>query len=148
MPADPYITLASLTADLPESTLNDACDDDKDGVADEAIVAALIAGGCADVDEYLGGRFTVPLTVEMFTDEALPALITSAAKLFTLRRVFQRRGITGDQFPFRDPLNERIKALSAIRDGRAGLPGLVEESKGTTPAAAVTEDCSVDGSMA
>ncbi len=146
MPADPYISQDDLLADIPLATFTDACDDDKDGVADEDVVAALIAGGCADVDEYLAARYTTPLTADLFDPEGLPALVTSAAKLFTLRRIFQRRGLTGDNFPFRDALAERIAALKAVRDGKANLPNLTEGNEGVSPGAAVTEAMATEGS--
>ena len=56
-----YLTPDDLTAQIPAAQLVELADDDGDGVADAAVLAAAIAAAEATLDGYLQTRYPLPL---------------------------------------------------------------------------------------
>lgn len=121
-----YITLDDLKGKLPASQIVDALDDDRDGEIDAAVLTQLLNEASTAVDGYLEGRYTTPLTAEMFTTGRIPAAIVEAAKLIALKVICGRRGIADENFPFRDELKRSLDWLEQIREGKLSLAGFDE----------------------
>jgi phage gp36-like protein len=90
----PYHTRASIaSADIPPSFLLDALDDDRDGEEDAGLYDQLAENASAEVDGYLGGRYTVPFT------GTVPPLVIVASRIFCLEGLYARRGYTRKSDP-------------------------------------------------
>jgi phage gp36-like protein len=141
----PYVDQTALLGKLPLQHLVDATDDDKDRQPDESVITTICEDASDAVDSFLEGRYTVPLTPEMFGNGVLPRIVTQAALFFALRDIYGRRGMFGEQFPYRDQLEECVKELQRIREDQTTLPDYTEDS--SSPGVAITEDSQIDGRL-
>lgn len=110
-----YIVQSDLHALVPPAFVVEALDDDRDGLADAGVWAAVEAEAAGQVDSRLGGRYAVPFGAP------LPAIVTEAAKLFAAEALYQRRGQSGENNPFTGRANAMRKRLEAIGAGEAPL---------------------------
>lgn len=134
----PYTTQAEIETKIPAPHLVDALDDDRDGKADDEVLANIIESAGNAVDAYLAGLYPVP-----FADPA-PAPCREAAFTFACETIYDRRQIL-DKNPFRDRADFWRKRLEAI--GKSEIPLAANQAKEFTPGKAVTEAVDVDGSM-
>ena len=88
----PYLSLPDLLAAHSEQALIDLTDrtDPPAGQIDTAVVDAAIAGAAAEVDSYLGQRYTVPLA------NPAPAAVADAALTITWYRLHTDRAADKD----------------------------------------------------
>jgi phage gp36-like protein len=133
-----YTTQAKIVAKLPAQHLNDACDDDGDGSADNGVLDAVIAGAATAVDAYLAGLYSVP-----FADPA-PAVCQEAALVFACETIYDRRQIV-EKNPYKERADFWRDRLEKI--GKGEIPLDASQAKEYTPGAAITEDVSVDDTM-
>jgi phage gp36-like protein len=113
-----YLEWADLITEIPADFATGALDDDNDGSAE--MFDAVAEAASREVDAYLEGRYTVPLT-----DDPLPAIVKSAAVLFCAEKCYSRRG-QSERFPIeaKTRLQGLVNTLKAIRDGKTQLlPG-------------------------
>jgi hypothetical protein len=134
----PYVTQAQIQTAIPAPHLNDALDDDRDGLADAGLLDLVIAKASQAVDAALSGIFDVP-----FTDPA-PAAVAEAAFIFSCELVYDRRQIV-EKNPFKDRADDWRGRLEKIGKGDLPLDATLERN--FSPGAAVTENVSVDGTM-
>ena len=96
MPRPVYTTLAQVTAKLPNDFIVQALDDDKDGLLDEDVWAAVAADAADQVDDRLGQRYSVP-----FDPANLSAKVRASSLMFVLETLYLRRGFgTEETNPF------------------------------------------------
>lgn len=121
----PYLTLSDLLAAHSEQALIDLTDrtDPPTGTIVAAVVDAAIAGACAEVDSYLGQRYSVPLS------DPVPAAVTDAALTITWYRLHTDRAADKD---LRVRYEDAVRWLRDVSAGRAALPGVATSS--TAPA--------------
>jgi len=79
-----YCMLADLEKRLDPQWLRALSDDDGDGVADEGVIAAVIADADALIDTFLRARFTVPL-------ESVPDIVRTISAAIALYLLLTRR---------------------------------------------------------
>jgi phage gp36-like protein len=79
-----YLTAEDLAAQVPAHQLLELADDDGDGQADAAVLAAAIAAAEATVDGYLQARYRLPLA-------AVPAVLTRLARDLAVWELWSRR---------------------------------------------------------
>lgn len=121
MPRVVYTTLDQVQAKLPYDFIVEALDDDKDGLADDAVWDLVAADAADQVDARLGQRYATP-----FTTDNLPAPAKSASLLFVLETLYQRRGYgTQENNPF----------LLSARAARAELEKIGSGEKQMSPTA-------------
>lgn len=144
----PYfaLTVEACLAEMAKAHLIDATDDNHDGQPDQDVLDNISASASAEVDEYLESRYSTPLTADMFTSGALPVLVTNAARLFAIRKVFKRRAIAESELPLKEEIKRVTDLLGMIRDGEYALPGLAEDVESATQGAAVTDTMATEGS--
>lgn len=115
-----YTTLAQIKAKLPHEFVVEALDDDKDGVMDEDVLAAVLEDAASQVDARLGQRYAVP-----FDPDDLPAIVSSSSLMFVLETLYQRRGYgTEENNPFLASARAARRKLEEIGMGTGQLtPG-------------------------
>lgn len=117
MPRPLYTTLAQVTAKLPNDFIVQALDDDKDGLIDEDVWAAVAADAADQVDDRLGQRYSVP-----FDPANLSAKVRASSLMFVLESLYLRRGFgTEDTNPFINSARAARRELSAIGNGEVPL---------------------------
>lgn len=109
----PYVTRNQVTGKLPDKILNDALDDDKDGTEDPGVFDDIVASASLEIDGYLSGLFPTPFANP-------PAKVQTAALIFVLESIYQRRQIPSDQNPFTITATWWRKHLQAV--GNRELP--------------------------
>ncbi|MFQ5765414.1 MAG: gp436 family protein [Rhodospirillales bacterium] len=119
----PYSTQSDIQKLLTPQQLVQLTDDDRDGLADAAVVTEAIAQADGVIDSYLARRYTVPLTT-------VPAVIRAASVDIGIWNLYARRSIANESREKR--YNATIAFLRALADGKATL--------GITPAPATTEE--------
>lgn len=113
----PYISLSDLLSAHSEQALIDLTDraDPPTGQIDSGVVAAAIAGAAAEVDSYIGQRYTVPLT------DPAPAAVADAALTIAWYRLHTDRAADKD---LRIRYEDAVRWLRDVSAGRASLPGI------------------------
>jgi phage gp36-like protein len=87
-----YISEGDLDEYIEERTLIQLTDDSNSGNVNTGIVEECIAGAEDEVDGYLAGRYTVPIT------GTVPGNIKGACVVLACRRLYVRRGRIPDSF--------------------------------------------------
>ncbi|OIP98858.1 MAG: hypothetical protein AUK35_09665 [Zetaproteobacteria bacterium CG2_30_46_52] len=100
----PYATYADLIDAHDEQYIIQLSDDNKDGIADPAVIAKAIASADADINARISNRFAVPLN-------PVPALATSLSSLLAIGILYSRRGMDKP-----DAVKEDVKAAHALLD--------------------------------
>lgn len=115
-----YCAIDDIQSRLEEPTLVGLADDDGDGAADPAVVAAAIADADAEIDAALGGRYSVPV-------DSPPALLRAISAWLAIAALFRRRRETPS--PAHAEQAEHARALLAmLGEGRCFLPGVAAAS--------------------
>lgn len=131
-----YVTQVQVETKIPALVLNDALDDNGDGLADSGKLDEIIALASQEVDGYLAGLFDVP-----FADPA-PAKVATAAFVFTCEAIYQRRSISDEKNPFAKTAAWWREHLQRV--GNRELPFDAATEPAFTPGASVVDDVSVD----
>lgn len=133
-----YCTRERIETAIPAPHLVDALDDDRDGEADAAVLAELLASADQAVDSYLAGLFAVPFPAPT------PAVVAEASFVFACERVYDRRQVA-ERNPWTSRANDMRERLKAIGSGKAPLEA--SRTKAVIPGRVVTEDSRIDGTM-
>jgi hypothetical protein len=129
-----YFTLDDVTAKVPEATVTEALDDDRDGLLDDSAWLAVAGAACNEVDSSLGQRYATPFPATPNT----PPLVKHAALLFFWESLYLRRGFgSKDTNPFLAQADAMRGKLDQIADGRAPLTPTAEKPRQSVTA--VTE---------
>lgn len=125
-----YTSRAAITAKLPEHFLLEALDDDADGVEDTGLLDTIVANAEREIDSYLEGRYTLPLS-------PTPALLGTASLVLVLEALYFRRGVDPDKNPWRNRASEIRARLRRILSGEESL--IAGTEKAEPGAIAITE---------
>jgi len=101
------LTIADLCGDMPEQTIVEALDDDRDGFADEKAFAAALASANARADAIFGG--SVPARYASAADYAV--------RVFLLDLLYRRHGGADGTNPWASQANEEAERLRALASG-------------------------------
>ena len=110
-----YANLQSLASDIPSRTITSMLDDDKDSVADPDVVEDVLQKVDDEINGYLEGRYSTPLTGD------LPAVVKSAARNFLAEALYKRRNLVTPKLSWVLAANASRAKLQEIKDGSAKL---------------------------
>jgi phage gp36-like protein len=111
-----YSTQANLeAAGISSKVLVMLADDDENGIADAAVVASAIAKADAEIDGYLGSRYTVPVS-------PVPALVEQLSTTIAIWRLYGHRGRT-DERRAKD-YDDAVATLKRLARGEMVLPAV------------------------
>lgn len=124
----PYSTLSDIVAAISEITALQLCDDDNVGafvvlppnLAYRNLVAAIAAGDTV-IDSYLCGRYEVPIALE-----SVPPIVKNISVDLAVCNMFGRRREMDVPEGIDRRYKNAIKMLESIRDGKTGIPEIVE----------------------
>ncbi|WAC06583.1 MAG: DUF1320 domain-containing protein [Thermodesulfobacteriota bacterium] len=105
---------------LPENKLIELTDDNGDGVADTGVVDKAIADADAEIDTYLSGRYTVPLS-------PVPPIINKVSVDISIWNLFSRRQVADEVA--KERYRAAVDLLKLIAKGDVSL-GIVPEPAG------------------
>lgn len=132
-----YVTRAQVNGKIPAAVLNDALDDDGDGTEDAGAFDGIVATASLEVDGYLSGLFSVPFSNP-------PPKVQTAALIFVLEILYQRRQIETEKNPFTKPALWWREHLQKV--GNRELPFDAATPKSFAPGI-VTQECgAINGS--
>jgi len=126
-----YVTRDQVEDLIPPKDLNDALDDDGDGAEDAGAFDSLVATQSLIVDGFLSGLFTTPFANP-------PAKVKTAALMFVLEAVYQRRRIADAANPWKKQADWWREHLQKV--GNRELPFDAATPKSFSPGI-VVEDC-------
>jgi len=109
-----YSVQSDLAKLITPAQLAQLTDDDGDGYADTPVISEGIAEADAEIDSYLGSRYTVPVPAPV------PALLRNFSVAIALWKLYSRRGLSNDAR--RQAYQDAIAHLKLLADGRAQLP--------------------------
>lgn len=110
-----YISREQIHVHIAPQLLINALDDNSDGAEDEGLFEAIVAAACTKVDALLSGRYTVPFPAPY------PALAVDGAKTFFCYSIYQRKGCSDEDNPFKVEASATEKRLTAIGAGKEPL---------------------------
>jgi len=132
-----YLTLTDLEGKIPPAFLNEALDDDRDGVIDAFDRVA------ADVSEAIDGilstRYQVPFTT-------VPRVVSAAAKTLAAEQCYKRRGVPDDKNPWKTDADAMRKLLHSIARGEIQLQVSTPAVEAVAPSASIVLETSRLGS--
>ena len=133
-----YLTLNDLAAAIPAPLLNDACDDDRDGVADSGLLDQIIQRAGDAVDSYLASLYSTPFN-------PVPPVVKEAALVFACEQIYDRRLQPEET----NPMRERAKTWRArLADiGADKLPLDASFNRSFTPGAVISEAIGLDATL-
>lgn len=105
-----YIVQADLDEYIEDRTLVQLTDDSNTGSVSTAIVDECIAGAEDEVDGYLAGLYSVPIT------GTVPGNITEACVVLACRRLYVRRGRVPETFAA--VVEDTMRMLRDIASGK------------------------------
>ncbi len=108
-----YSVEADIKKQLDPALLVQLADDDNDGVADSGVISQAIADADAELDSYLSGRYTVPLS-------PVPALVKKLSVDVAIWNLYSRRSTVEDEVR-KSRYAAAVKLLTAISKGEARL---------------------------
>lgn len=108
-----YSTQADIAKLLTPAQLVQLTDDNADGVADAANVTEAIAQADAEIDGYLGSRYTVPVS-------PVPALLRQLSVAISIWRLYSRRSVLNELR--RKDYDDSVARLKDLATGRMVLP--------------------------
>ena len=121
-----YCTQSDIEALIPPDLLTAALDDDRDGNADNGLLATILDAASNAVDSYLQGLYSVPFATP-------PALCKQAAIIFAAEMLYARRQSGEDRNPMKQRADGLRTHLEQLRDGKLILNAADEdESTGAT----------------
>lgn len=125
-----YLTLAEMTAEIPEDFIVQSLDDAGDG--DITDLFETVQEAVADkIHGYLSQRFETPFVVD------IPPLVKQAARVFTGDMLYRRRGFKGDDNPFEEEEEKFCKMLAEI--GNGDRPLVAGKSQKSNSVVTITE---------
>jgi phage gp36-like protein len=104
-----YCTLDDIKKQLPESVITSLTDDAMTGSVDEAVVAEAIADADAEIDAWVGGRYTLPFN-------PVPDVIRKVSTDIAIYNLFSRRDTDPPEVR-KDRYRNSIKLLENIAKG-------------------------------
>jgi phage gp36-like protein len=113
-----WLTQTDIEAKIGARKVIELADDDKDGTADPAVLAALMATAEKEAESALAG-YTIP------TEAPWPPMLVDLGADCAIRRLYQRRGL--EQITaYNDAYGETMldDLLTEIREGKRALAGL------------------------
>lgn len=112
-----YTTPAAIYAEIPQPSVNDACDDLSDGNAAEiaAVLTQIIANASNAIDGYLAARYTTPFSAPY------PVQVTDAALIFACEKIWARRPIADRKNPFTARADEYRQIFKDIAERKRAL---------------------------
>lgn len=108
-----YSVQADLEKLLNPSVLVQLTDDDGDGLADTATITEAIAEADAEIDGYLGARYTIPVS-------PVPPLLRQLSVAVSAWRLYSRRSLSNDRR--RQDYDDAVAKLKALATGTMVLP--------------------------
>lgn len=108
-----YCAQTDLDKVLAPATFVQLADDDSDGIPDAAVVTEAIAQADAEIDGYLGARYTIPVS-------PVPALLRQLSTAISVWRLYGHRRLANERA--RQDYDDAIKKLEAIAKGVMVLP--------------------------
>lgn len=132
-----YVTRQQVTALVPPMILNDALDDDGDGVEDPGLFDSIVCTQSLIVDGFLSGLFPTPFANP-------PAKAQAAALSFVLENLYSRRAVAGAQNPFAKEANWWREHLQKV--GNRELPFDAQMPKAYPPGIVTEELSALEGS--
>lgn len=131
----PYSTQADIEKLLTPAQLVQLTDDNQDGLADASILTEAIAQADAEIDGYLGSRYTVPVS-------PVPALLRQLSVAISIWRLYGRRGLSNERRE--KDYDDAVTKLKALATGTMVLPatggGEVASDTDDQPEASRSED--------
>lgn len=115
-----YSTLTDLKKILPEESLIQLTDDDNVGTVNEGRVTEAISQADGEIDAYIGGRYSVPLST-------VPAIIRRCSCDISVYILYKRR-VEVIPETRATSYKDAIRVLEQIRDGKMPLPTISEGS--------------------
>ena len=110
-----YASLQDLEKRLAPQTLVELADDNGDGLADTAVVDAILEDASAQIDLFLAGRYSTPV-------ESPPTMLRSLASDVAIHLLFSRkRTVVSAEHAAR--YADAVRTLSDIASGRLYLSG-------------------------
>jgi phage gp36-like protein len=88
-------------------------DDDANGVADAAPITEAIAQADAEIDGYLGSRYTVPVS-------PVPTLLRNLSVAISIWKIYGRRSVSNERR--RQEYEDAVAKLRDLAAGRMVLP--------------------------
>ncbi len=121
----PYVSISDLVTAYSERAVIDLTDHDDPptGAVVEAVALGAIDRACAEVDSYLGQRYTVPLAGDV------PVAVADAALTIAWYRLHPD---AADDKALRIRYEDAVRWLRDVAAGRAALPGAA--SSASSPA--------------
>ncbi len=107
-----YAVQDDLLQQIPEDGLIQLTDDDRTGVVDSTKVARAIEDADAEIDGYLGKKYTVPIP-------SAPALVRNLSVTIAIYNLFSRRGEVDEGRERR--YKNAVKSLENIAKGLISL---------------------------
>jgi len=108
-----YVTQARIQARIPAAVLNDALDDDRDGAADDGILAEICQAASDAVDAVLQNNTSLA--------DPVPAMAKEAAFCFACEMIYDRRPIAGADNPWRKQSDAWRDILQKVYANGIGL---------------------------
>ncbi|WP_292963650.1 gp436 family protein [Novosphingobium sp. UBA1939] len=126
----PYISISDLVTAYSEQALIDLTDHDDPptGAVVDAVALGAIERACAEVDSYLGQRYTVPLAGDV------PVAVADAALTIAWYRLHPD---AADDKALRLRYEDAVRWLRDVAAGRAALPGV--SSNAAAPAVGLAQ---------
>lgn len=119
----PYVLQSEIEADIPPTFLVEALDDDNDGQADAGLWDKVAESVATEIDGTLGQRFAVPFS------SPIPAIVKQAAKVFSLEKLYARRGTPEAQNPWAKQAAAFREKLTRIAKGEEPLTPEIQRAK-------------------
>jgi phage gp36-like protein len=126
-----YIQLTDLKGKIPTDKLIQALDDNEDGAIDNDVWAQIQSDVQVEIDGFLGQRYATPFI------DPLPAVVKSAARVFAIEAVYERRNLLSEKSPERVAAQNTRKKLAAIA---AGDEPLAPEQQRAKPSGVVISE--------
>jgi len=112
-----YCTQVDISnAGVSSAVLIQLADDDGDGVADAAVIAAAIADADAEINSYLGARYRIPVA-------PVPPLLVKLSTAMAVWNLYGHRGLTNERR--RHDYQDAVALLRRLQEGSQVLPGVV-----------------------
>lgn len=109
-----YATLQTLVDQVGADEVARSADRDLDGVADVDVVSRAIADADAEIDSYIGAKYSLPL-------DPVPAIVTTYSGIIALYRLSADVGtLTPEK---RQRYEDAVRWLKDISSGKAVLGG-------------------------
>lgn len=125
-----YATPTDLQAVLSPAELTQLADDNTDGAPDQAVIDRAIADAQAEIDGYLGARYTLPLV-------ETPTLIRRLAVDLAVWNLYNRRDLITEARKLQ--VESARKLLQRIAEGTVTL-GLPPSQQASPPPSIVSGD--------